>query len=291
MIQAQKEVMKKKAGPEDDLEVVAVLMGKGMGERRACRHVGVCRGTNRYVKRPEDLVNVLVREELKRFSGRHRRYGTPRMTELIRRQGYRVNHKRIERLFKLEGLPLPRKRPRKHKRADGSDHYAQARRRNEVWSYDFIHDRTEYGEKLKMLTVLYEHTRECLEIRVEKRMDSRHVIEKLDELMTERGTPMYTRSDNGAEFVAKRLTAWLEEKGLTPVFIEPGSPWENGLVESFQEKLGDECLNEELFWSRGEAQVVMDWYRDVYNRERPHRSLGYRTPTEAAMDAENGAQN
>ena len=258
-----------------------------MAQRRACRHVGVCRGTLRYPKRPEDPVNLLIRGELKRLSERHRRYGTPRMTELIRRQGYCVNHKRIERLWKLEGLPLPRKRPRKRRGGCVSSSHARATRSNEVWSYDFIHDRTEYGQKLKMLTVLDEHTRECLEIRVEKRMDSRHVMETLDELMTERGIPMYTRSDNGAEFVSKRLMAWLEEKGVTSVLIEPGSPWENGFVESFHGKLRDECLNEEIFWSRAEAQVVLDWYRDVYNRERPHSSLGYRTPAEAAVVASN----
>jgi transposase InsO family protein len=125
-----------------------------------------------------------------------------------------------------------------------------------------------------MLTVLDEHTRECLEIRVEKRMDSRHVIETLDELMTERGIPMYTRSDN-----------------VEPVFIEPGNPWENGFVESFHGKLRDGCLNEEIFWSRAEAQVVLDWYRDVYNGERPHHSLGYRPPSEVATEAQKGAQN
>lgn len=262
-----------------------------MRQRRACGHMGVCRGTVRHKRRPEDALNVLIREELKRLSGRHRRYGTPRMTELLRRRGHRVNHKRIERLWKLEGLPMPKKRARKPKRTMAPDRGVQATRPNEVWSYDFLHDRTEYGQKLKMLTVLDEHTRECLEIRVEKRMDSRHVMETLDELIAERGTPRYTRSDNGAEFVSKRLTRWLEEKGVTPVFIEPGSPWENGFVESFHGKLRDECLNEEIFWSRAEAQVVLDWYRDVYNRERPHSSLGYRTPVEAAADAESRVQN
>ena len=212
------------------------------------------------------------------------------MTELVRRRGHRVNHKRIERLWKLEGLPVPRKRRRKWKTM-APDRLIRATKRNEVWSYDFLHDRTEYGQKLKVLTVLDEHTRECLEIRVEKRMDSRHVMETLDELMTERGTPRYTRSDNGGEFACKRLTRWLRDKGVTPVFIEPGSPWENGFVESFQGKLRDECLNEEIFWSRAEAQVVVDWYRDVYNRERPHRSLGYRTPLEVAAKAESGARN
>jgi putative transposase len=145
-----------------------------------------------------------------------------------------------------------------------------------------MHDRTEYGQKLKMFTVLDEFTRECLEIRVDKKIDSRHVMETLDELMTERGVPRYTRSDNGPELVSKRLIQWLKEKGVEPVFIEPGSPWENGLVESFHGKLRDECLNEEIFSSWGEAQVVVDWYRDVHNREPPRSSLGYRTPAEAA---------
>ena len=262
-----------------------------MKQRRACSHLGVCRGTVRHRRRPEDPLNVLIRREFERLSGTHRRYGTPRMTELIRRQGHLVNHKRIERLWKLGGLPIPKKRHRKLKRTMVSGRVIRATKPNEVWSYDFLHDRTEYGQKLKMLTVLDEHTRECLEIRVEKRMDSRHVVETSDELMTERGVPRYTRSDNGAEFVSKRLTTWLEEKGVKPVFIEPGSPWENGFVESFQGKLRDECLNEEIFWSRAEAQVVVDWYRDAYNRERPHRSLGYRTPLEVAAETESRGQN
>jgi transposase InsO family protein len=253
--------------------------------------MGLCRASVRYVKRPEDPVNVLIREELKRLSGRHRRYGTPRMTELIRRKGYHANHKRIERLWKLEGLPLPKKRPRKRLKGSVSERCPKASRANEVWSYDFIHDRTEYGRKLKMFTVLDDYTRECLEIRVEGKMDSRHVMETLDELITERGVPRYTRSDNGPELVSKRLTEWLKEKGVEPVFIEPGSPWENGFVESFHGKLRDECLNEEIFWSRGEAQVVLDWYREVYNQERPHSSLGYRTPAEVAGESQNHVQN
>jgi transposase InsO family protein len=259
-----------------------------MSERRACGHAGVCRATVRYEGRAEDSVNVLIREELRRLSERYRCYGTPRMTELVRRQGYRVNHKRVERLWKLEGLPLPRRRSRKRRRSSGPGLVLRAVRPNEVWSYDFIHDRTQYGQKLKMLTVLDECTRECLEIRVDKRMDSRHVMETLEELIAERGIPRYARSDNGAEFVSRRLTEWLRERGVEPVFIEPGSPWENGYLESFHGKLRDECLNEEIFWSRGEAQVVVDWYRDVYNGERPHSSLGYRTPAEVAAGVNTG---
>ena len=265
--------------------MVESLVQLGVSERRACEQLGVSRGTVRYDARPEDPVNVELRAELRRLSGKHRRYGSPRMTALVRRQR-QVNHKRVERLWKEEGLPLPRKRRRRRRGTPLCERPQEATAPNEVWSYDFVHDRTEYGHKLKMLTVVDEYTRECLEIRVEKRMRSRDVLETLDELMTERGKPKYTRSDNGPEFIAKRLQAWIEEQGVKPLYIEPGSPWENGYVESFNGKLRDECLNEEIFWSRGEAQVILDGFRKEFNRERPHRSLGQRTPAEVAANPE-----
>lgn len=137
----------------------------------------------------------------------------------------------------------------------------EATQPNEVWCFDFLHDCTESRQKLQLLTVLDEYTRECLEIRVEKQMNSRTVLETLDELMTERGRPRYTRSDNGPEFVAKGLRRWLREQGVEPKYIEPSSPCENGIVESFHGMLRDACLNEEIFWSRAEAQVVVDWWR------------------------------
>jgi len=180
---------------------------------------------------------------------------------------------------------LPRRRKRKRRRTPITQRAYSATSPNEVWSYDFIHDRTEYGQKLKFLTVLDEYTRECLEIRVEKRMSSRDVMETLDELIQERAAPCYLRSDNGSEFLAKQLQEWLGEQGVTPIYIEPGSPWENGFIESFNGKLRDECLEEEMFWSRGEAQVVVDWWRNMYNQERPHSSLGNITPAEFAVRA------
>ena len=267
-----------------------MLRARGMSERRACGHLGADRSSVRYDSRPEDPVSGLVREELRKLSMRHRRYGTPRMTALLRRRGMSVNHKRVERIWGEEGLPLSRRRPRRRFRGLGGTRPQPATRPNEVWSYDFVHDRTVAGDKLKLLTVVDEYTRECLEIRVERQMDSRHVLETLDELITERGVPRYTRSDNGPEFVSKRLTDWLQGRGVEPVFIEPGSPWENGYMESFNGKLRDECLNEEIFWSRAEAQVVTDWWREVYNLERPHSSLGFKTPVEAAMDYRNGPE-
>ena len=152
-------------------------------------------------------------------------------------------------------------------------------------------DKTHSGRKLKILTVMDEYTRECLEIRVEGRLRSRDVIETLDELMSERGAPRYTRSDNGPEFIAKELKDWLKDKGVRPMFIEPGSPWENGFIESFNGKLRDECLEEEIFWTRHEAQVIVDWYRQVYNHHRPHSSLQYQTPAEVAQGARTQTEN
>jgi len=221
----------------------------------------MCRSNLRYQPKPEPPVNTIIRQELHRLSARHRRYGTPRMTALVRRAGYWVNHKRIERLWNLEGLPVPRTRPKKHRPRVAAIDRLTAHQANDVWCFDVVHDRTESGTKLKLLTVLDGYTRECLDIRVEKKMDSRHVLETVDELMTERGIPRYTRSDNGPEFIAKHLTTWLRDKGVHPVSIAPGSPWQNGCIESFNGKLRDECLNEELFWSRAEAQVVVDWWR------------------------------
>ena len=265
--------------------MVRMTVEKGVPQRASCRILGVNRASARYKRRPEDPVNGLIREELHRLSHKHKRYGTPRMTELIRRQGFGVTHKRIERIWTQEELRVPRKRRRRRRGTPVWERPNPATKPNEVWSYDFVADLTLYGQKLKMLTVVDEFTRECLEIRVEKRMGSREVLETLDELITERGAPSYTRSDNGPEFIASKLEMWLREKGVVPLHIEPGSPWENGFVESFNGKLRDECLNGETFWSRAEAQVIVDWWRRVYNEERPHSSLGFKTPAEVALES------
>ena len=213
------------------------------------------------------------------------------MTELVRRELGLVNHKRIERLWQEEDLQVPRRRRRRKRHGSTQDRPRPATRPNEVWSFDFVHDLTIQGQKLKMLTVVDEFTRECLEIRVEKQMDSRHVVETLDELIQERGIPRYTRTDNGPEFISDRLNKWLQGIGVEPLFIEPGHPWENGFVESFNGKLRDECLNEEIFWSRAEAQVIVDQYRVLYNHVRPHQSLGYKTPAEFALKESKARRN
>ena len=259
------------------------LQALGVSQRRACAVLKLSRSLVRYEARPPSPVEQLVLHEMATLARRHRRYGTPRLTALLRRGGLKVNHKRVERLYRLQGLTLPRKRPKKRRSVPRKERSIEARQRNDVWSYDFVHDRTEYGEKLKLLVVVDKHSRECLEVRVEKRMTSLEVLETLDELIKERGAPKYVRSDNGAEFKAKQLRKWMQSKGVTPIYADPGSPWQNGFVESLNGKLRDECLNEELFYSRAEAQVIVDWWRQVYNEVRPHMSLGYRTPAEAAL--------
>ena len=177
--------------------MVNTIKAKGVSQRRACWLMGIDRTSVRYQRRAEDPVNVLIRAELHQLAKKRRRYGSPRITDLLRRKGYEINHKRVERLWREEALVLPRKRKRRRRGQSKFERRMEANGPNEVWSYDFVFDRTQYGQKLKMLVVLDEYTRECLEIRVEKRMTSKEVIETLDELMAERGAPTYTRSDNG----------------------------------------------------------------------------------------------
>jgi putative transposase len=265
--------------------LVKLLVERGLSERRACAGLGVNRASARYEAKAEDATNALLREKLRELAQENRRYGSPRMAALLH-DLYGVNHKRIERLWQEEGLPLPRKI---HRRKEGMPMWLrpqEATRPNDVWCFDFVFDRTQYGQKLKMFTIVDEFTRECLEIRVEKRMTHQEVLEILDELIFERGKPKFVRCDNGAEFVAGELRQWLREQGIGQVNIDPGSPWQNGYIESFNGKFRDECLNQEIFFSRGEAQVIVDRFREQYNTKRPHSSLGYKTPL-AVLTAHN----
>jgi putative transposase len=208
------------------------------------------------------------------------RYGYRRVTAMLREEGFRVNHKRVERLWRREGLKVPQRQP-KRKRLwlnDGSCIRLRPRYRNHVWSYDFMADRTSDGRALKLLTIIDEHSRECLAIDVSRRITSEEVIERLAQLFVERGTPVYLRSDNGPEFVAKAVREWLGKLGVGTLYIEPGSPWENGYIESFNGKLRDELLAREVFDTLLEAKVLVARWRRHYNQARPHSALGYRPP-------------
>jgi putative transposase len=208
------------------------------------------------------------------------RYGYRRITALLRQAGWRVNAKRIERLWRREGLKVPARQPKRARLwlNEGSCIRLRPAYPNHVWAYDFVHERTHDGQALRMLTVVDEYTRECLAIRVARRLSSEDVLLQLTELFVARGTPAYLRSDNGPELTAIAVREWLARVGVTTLFIEPGSPWENGYIESFNGKLRDELLDREIFYTLAEAQVLTEWWRQEYNHVRPHSALGYRPP-------------
>jgi len=212
-------------------------------------------------------------------------YGYRRITALLRREGWRVNAKRVERIWRQEGLKVPRRQPKRGRLwlADGSCSRQRAEHRDHVWSYDFVFERTHDGRPIRMLTLVDEFTPECLAIDVERRLDSEDVLECLEALFVSRGTPEFIRSDNGAEFTAKAVREWLGCVGVKTLFIAPGSPWENGYTESFNGKLRDELLDREIFYTLGEAKVLIERWRQEYNRFRPHSALGYRPPAPEAV--------
>lgn len=219
-----------------------------------------------------------------RLARRHPRYGQRRIHALLRREGWRVNKKRIARLWREERLQVP-VRKRKRRRLGHSANSCQRRpatAKNEVWCYDFVFDRTQDGRRLKFLTVVDEHTREALAVHVARSMTARDVIEVLTGLMAERGAPEHIRSDNGPEFIAKAIVDWLGEIRVGTLFIAPGSPWENAYGESFNGRLEDELLGSEIFATLAEARWLAEAWRREYNTARPHSSLGYKTPMEFA---------
>jgi transposase InsO family protein len=214
----------------------------------------------------------------------HPRYGYRRIAALLREEGWRVNRKRVQRLWREHGLKVPRKQRKKRRlgRSDNGVTRRRAERRNHVWSYDFIEDRTADGRRLKLLVVIDEFTRECLTIEVERCLTAHDVVGTLEFLFELRGAPTWIRSDNGPEFIAQAVRAWLKESRVGTLYIEPGSPWENAYCESFNSRLRDELLNREVFETMAEAKVLTEDYRLEYNHRRPHSALGYRTPASYA---------
>ena len=213
------------------------------------------------------------------------RYGYRRITAMLQVEGWRVNHKRVERLWRREGLKVPAKQPKRGRLwlNDGSCARLRPLWKDHVWAYDFVEDRTHDGRKLRMLVIVDEFTRECLAIDVGRRMTSEDVLERLTDLFIRRGVPDHIRSDNGGEFTAKAVREWLAKVGVRTLFIEPASPWENGYCESFNGKLQDELLKREVFYTLLEAKVLIERWRQHYNCERPHSALGYRPPAPEAI--------
>jgi transposase InsO family protein len=222
----------------------------------------------------------VLRGDIIRLASAYGRYGYRRITALLKAEGWIVNHKRVERIWREEGLRVPLKQPKRGGLYlnDGSCIRLRPSFKNHIWSYDFVYDRLYNGKKIRMLTVIEEYSRKCLAIRVGSSIKSNDVLETLSTLFITEGVPDYIRSDNGSEFTAKALREWLESIGVKTAYIEPGSPWENGYNESFNGKLRDELLNREIFYNLKEAKVLIEQWRRHYNEIRPHSSLGYRPP-------------
>jgi transposase InsO family protein len=242
--------------------------------------LGQHRSTQRRVPRGQDDEERLTADIID-LARQYGRYGYRKIAELLRSTaGWIVNDKRVERIWRREGLKVPTKQPKRGRLwlSDGSCIRLRAERPNHVWSYDFVEDRTHDGRKYRMLNVIDEFTHECLAIRVSRKLKATDVIDVLSDLFILRGVPEHIRSDNGAEFTAKAVQDWITAVGAKTAYIAPGSPWENGFIESFNARLRDELLDGEIFYSLKEAQVIIESWRRHYNTVRPHGSLGYKPP-------------
>jgi putative transposase len=261
----------------------------GVSERRACRTLGQPRSTQRKARSVREdgsthASNPLT-EAIIALAAEYGRYGYRRITAMLRTRGWRVNAKRVQRIWRREGLKVPRRQPKRGRLRlnDGSCIRLRPCWPGHVWAYDFVQDRTRDGRPFRMLTVIDEYTRECLAIVVARNLTSDDVLRALTDLLVERGPPDHIRSDNGPEFTAGAVRAWLGRIGVKTLFVERGSPWENGYNESFNGKLRDELLDREIFHSVKEAEVLIERWRRHYNTARPHSALGYRPPAPEAI--------
>jgi putative transposase len=251
----------------------------GVSERWACRVVGQHRSTERYEpKRAED--DAALRAELRGFSRERPRWGYRQAHHWLREQGWRVNRKRVQRLWREEGLRVPQRRRKRRRLGDSTvaGKRLRAQRPNHVWAFDFQFDQTADGHVLKLMNVVDEFTREALVMLVARSIDADRVVSELERLVAERGAPEHLRMDNGPEMTADALRQWCERSRTGTAYIEPGSPWQNPFVESFHSRVRDELLDVEEFACLGEARVVIEDWREDYNRRRPHSSLGMRAP-------------
>ena len=250
-----------------------------VSERRVCAALGQHRSTQRKAPRGFDDEEALTGDiiELARQYGR---YGYRKIAALLRDAGWLVNDKRVERIWRCEGLKVPAKQPKRGRLwlNDGSCIRLRPEHRDHVWSYDFVEDRTHDGRKFRTLNVVDEFTRECLAIRVARKLNSTDVIDVLSDLFILRGVPGHIRSDNGPEFIAQAVQDWITAVGAKTAYIAPGSPWENGYVESFNARFRDELLDGEIFYSLREAQVIIESWRRHFNTVRPHGSINYKPP-------------
>ena len=256
-----------------------------VSQRRVCKVLGQARTTQRRQLSPPYDEKRLT-EDIISLATKYGRYGYRRITALLNNQmGWRVNHKRVEKIWRKEGLKVPKKQPKRGRLwlNDGSCIRLRPEHKDHVWSYDFMVERTNNGRAFRILNIIDEFTRECLKIKVNRKISSQDVIDELFNLFIFRGIPAHIRSDNGPEFTAKAVRRWLNRLGVKTLFIERGSPWENGYIESFNGKLRDELLAREVFTTLEEANVLIEQWRKKYNQLRPHSALNYQPPAPEAV--------
>ena len=268
--------------PSAKRRAVKLVIETGIGTTaEACRALGLARSTY-YRNSTMSTESRSFQKQIVSLSQDHPRYGYRRVTALLRRDGHEINAKRVQRVRSKEGLQVRRKQRKLRRLGHSTAERQRATHVNHVWSWDFVEDQTENGTRFRVLTLIDEHTRECLAAHVDWSIRAVDVITVVEAAMARYGVPSHLRSDNGPEFIAYAIQDWLRAKNVKTIYITPGSPWENAYIESFHDKLRDECMNREIFGSLWEARVVIEQWRLHYNAERPHSSLGYQTPSEFA---------
>jgi putative transposase len=268
--------------PSTRRRAVKQCVETGLGSAaEACRALGLARSSY-YGACVESKRQRNTRQKIIEVSEANPRYGYRRVTALIRRAGTTINAKRVQRVRRKEGLQVRKKQRKLRRLGLSTAQRQQAQRTRHVWSWDFVHDQTENGSNFRILTLIDEHTRQCLAMHAAWSIRAVDVITVLEAAIARYGAPEHLRSDNGPEFIAYAIQDWLAAAGIKTLYIKPGSPWENGHIESFHDKLRDECLNRELFGSLAEVRVILESWRVEYNERRPHSALGYQTPSEYA---------
>lgn len=268
--------------PSAKRRAVKLVIETGIGTTaEACRALGLARSSY-YRNSTMSMERRNFQKRIVSLSQDHPRYGYRRVTALLRREGHEINAKRVQRVRREEGLQVSRRQRKLRRLGLSTAQRQRATHVNHVWSWDFVEDQTENGTRFRVLTLIDEHTRECLAAHVDWSIRAVDVITVVEAAMARYGVPSHLRSDNGPEFIAYAIQDWLRDKNVRTIYITPGSPWENAYIESFHDKLRDECLNREIFGSLQEARVVIEQWRLYYNAQRPHSSLGYQTPSEFA---------
>ncbi len=266
--------------PSTKRRAVKLVTERGLGTTaEACRALGLARSSY-YRNGVMSTEKRKLQRQIVQLSQEHPRYGYRRVRALLRRAGHEINGKRVQRVRRQAGLQVSRKQRKLRRLGLSTAERQRATHANHIWSWDFVEDQTENGTRFRVLTLIDEFTRECLVGHVDWSIRAVDVIRVVAAAMARYGAPAHLRSDNGPEFIAYAIQDWLKEKKVKTIYITPGSPWENAYIESFHDKLRDECLNREIFGSLWEARVVIEQWRLYYNAERPHSSLGYQTPAE-----------